>query len=90
MEIITNNKPRHLIYGYDLPAKVRSDFDYLNDEELDCSNFVRYRGQYYDLSQFMRSDSVTGWDGVAGQSYFSGVIIKIVDSDSVIIGRYYS
>ena len=92
LTIITNNVPRPIICGYELPANARPDFDYLDAEEFDCRQFVKYKSQYYDIGEFMRveSEELKAWHGVAGQSYFSGVLVKIVDSDQVIMGRYYS
>lgn len=90
MKIITNNQPRQLIYGYELTDKEKRDFDYLDD--IDNHNFIKYKGFIYDVSEFMRvnsDDSLKGWDGYTGESYFSGVLIKYVDSDYVIMGRYY-
>ncbi|QFP93539.1 hypothetical protein [Edwardsiella phage vB_EtaM_ET-ABTNL-9] len=91
MRIITNNQPRQLIYGYELTDKERQDFDYLDD--IDNHNFVKYRGNIYDVNEFMRvnsDDSLKGWDGYIGESYFSGVLIKVIDSDTAIMARYYS
>ena len=31
VKIITNNKPRQLIYGYELTDKQKQDFDYIDD-----------------------------------------------------------
>lgn len=91
MKIITNNQPRQLIYGYELTDKEKRDFDYLDD--TDNHNFIKYKGFIYDVSEFMRvnsDDSLKGWDGYTSESYFSGVLIKIIDSDTAIMGRYYS
>ena len=91
MRIITNNQPRQLIYGYELTEKQRQDFDYL--EDIDGNNFVKYKGNIYDVSEFMSThnmDSLKGWDGYSSDSFFSGILIKYIDSDTVIVGRYYS
>lgn len=86
MKIITNNVPRNMIYGYELTDKQKQDFDYIAD--IDSHDFVKYKGMVFDVSEFMITD-LDGWDGVSGQSYFHGYLIKIVDSDSVIMGSYY-
>ena len=91
MKIITNNQPRLLLYGYELTEKQRQDFDYLDD--IDGNNFVKYKGFIYDVSEFMSThnmDSLKGWDGYSSDSFFSGVLIKIIDSDTVIMGTYLS
>lgn len=86
MKIITNNVPRNMTYGYELTDKQKQDFDYIAD--IDSHDFVKYKGMVFDVSEFMITD-IDGWDGVSGQSYFNGYLIKIVDSDTVIMGAYY-
>ena len=86
MKIITNNVPRNMIYGYELTDKQKQDFDYL--EDIDSHDFVKYKGMVFDVSEFMITE-LEGWDGVSGGSYFHGYLIKIVDSDTVIMGAYY-
>ena len=91
MQIITNNIPRQLIFGYELTDKEKSNFDYLDD--IDSHNFIKYKGFIYDVSEFMSTysmDSLKDWDGYASDSYFSGVLIKFIDSDYVLMARYYS
>lgn len=86
MKIITNNVPRNMIYGYELTDKQKQDFDYIDD--IDSHDFVKYKGMIFDVSEFMITE-LDGWDGVSGQSYFNGYLVKIVDSDTVIMGWYY-
>lgn len=98
--IVTNNVPRFVVYGFELSEKEREEFDYLDPEQLDHTTFVRYKGQVYDLSEFMRIDSdvlsnirfdhFRGWHGYSSDSFFSGVLVRYVDDDRVIIARYYS
>lgn len=99
MQIITNNKPRHIIYGFELSNKEKEQFDYLDNIE-ECS-FFRYKGEIYDLGEFMRIDKAVAphpqrpewedWDGYSSDSYFSGVLVRYTsDYEAVIVGRYYS
>ena len=99
LTIVTNNAPRNIIYGYELPESARIDFDYIDADEFHYHNFVLYKGNYYDLSDFMRIEphnsfncitEFQNWSGYHGESYFSGVLIKLVDDERVIMGRYYS
>ena len=101
MEIITNNVPRHITYGYELPASARKDFDWMSDEDFDCAEFVRYKRHWYALSEFMRIEPTTAtnvqfagwneWDGYSSDSFFSGVLVRFCqDCEAVIVGRYYS
>ena len=92
---ITNIEECEIIYGYQLPSDKRSDFDYLNDDDYECQDFFKYRGNYYDISQFMRVDKNSPfepfWHGYHGESFFSGVLIHLPDSgDGVIAATYLS
>lgn len=80
MQIITNNKPRGLIYGYELSDKEKSEFDYM--EDLEYETFVRYQGMTFAISDFMRlsddcEESKAGWQGVYGLNAFCGILIKL-------------
>lgn len=87
MKIITNNIPRNFKYGFEMPEKLRSDFDYLDD--LVSHEFFVYRDRWYDVGEFMRvPEEFKPWHGYAADSYFSGTLIKLVD-DKIIVGRYY-
>lgn len=91
IKITTNNKPRQLIYGYELTDKQKQDFDYI--EDIDSHDFVKYKNNIYDLSEFMRvenNDNLKDWDGYSGGSYFHGTLVKYTDEDTVIMGWYYS
>lgn len=91
MNIITNNQLRPILTGFDMPDSAWRNFaDYVtNRNDL---RFFRYRGEWYDLSEFMISPpelAKLGWDGFMSDTYFSGIAIKIKD-DSVIVGRVYA
>ena len=97
LKIITNNVPRNLKYGYEMPENLRADFDYIEADEFDGHDFVEYKGNWYDCSEFMRienNEEIAGWDGYVSDSYFSGILIrysgKPYDYDQVIMGRFYS
>ena len=104
--VITNNVPREILNGWEVPADVRADFDYVDwgavDEGADSVSFVRYRGEWYDLGDIpARSphvptdepDPFEGWDGLASDSFFSGILVRYVAEDNyetVVMGRYYT
>ncbi len=101
--IKTNNQPRQLMPGLTLElfvgdkqaAKIRQQFDHLTDEEFEDEHFITYKGYTYALSDFMRvhvapDSPMSSWHGVAADSYFSGVLIKLCDDSDVIVGRYSS
>ena len=94
MTIITNNHPRDLLSFSDFsePAQnqLRRDFDWLADIEIQ-DGFFSYRGSTYHLSEFMRDGCPDGWDGVAADSYFSGVVVRLSpDCEAVTVGLWLS
>lgn len=100
MKITTNNQIRPILHWWELTEKEKKEFDYLDTEnERDFSSFFRYKGQVYDLGEFMRVGNIPefkGWDGYASDSFFSGVLVKYpVDEwgsmeEGIIVGWYYS
>ena len=84
MNIITNNHWHDFLYGYELPESVKTDFDYLDPEDLDQALFIKYRGCYYDSGEFMRIENhpdsdFSNWHGYHSDSYFSGVLVRYSD-----------
>lgn len=93
--IKTNDHSRYFTYRCDVPEKVlKSDFDYQDPEDA-IDGFFCYGGIWYHLDQFMRIDhspdsEFSKWDGCAGDSYWSGTLIKVSDDrETYKIGRYY-
>jgi hypothetical protein len=89
MTIKTNNQYRNLMSAHELsPAELKA-FDYLGEDE---GTFFRYRGNVYDLGEFMRTlnEELKGWDGFAADTYFSGVAVKLSeDGDQVKVASCY-
>jgi hypothetical protein len=82
MEIKTNNHWRLFLNGNQLPKHVRKQFDHLSDEEFNCGSFVKYKGYFYEMSDFLRLSvgnltTTQNWDGYHADSYWSGVLIKV-------------
>lgn len=99
VRVTTNNVPRDIVDAYELTAAEREDFDYLDwdaiDEGNDSASFIRFKGQLYDLGEFMRPNypgesDLSGWHGVRTDSYFSALVVKLVGDDQVVIGRMTS
>jgi hypothetical protein len=88
--IRTDHKWREFVTRDKVPAKVlASQFDYLDADTYD--GFFRYLGHWYHTSEFMRLDATPGWDGVAGDSYFSATLIKLSrDGERFKVARMYS
>ena len=93
MIITTDNKYRNILYGCELTEKEKEQFDYLDDAEADFTGF-RYKGDLYDLGEFMRIENnpeLKNWDGISNHTYFSGILVKYSDcGDGVKVGTYCS
>ena len=81
MKVITNFHWRPPLYGYELPPEQRSEFHYLDNEEYMTREFIKYRGNYYDMHEFMvMPDSAepefSKWAGYLSDSFFSGLLIR--------------
>ena len=102
--IITNNKPRELLYIWDFSEKdqetIKCDYDYMTEEELNNTMFFRYVKSIYSLDDFLSlhnkvycpnpPDDFKGWDGYHSFGFFGGLLLKFADDgfESVIIGMY--
>jgi hypothetical protein len=93
-KIFGNNIPRDIISGYELSKSERDNFDYYHfKDELDCASFFRYKGNVYDLGEFMRCDSHFGgkFDGYTNDTFFSGILVKYCnDNEQVKVYTFYS
>lgn len=102
LTIITNNVPRQTIDAWELTEKERKEFDYLDWSKIekgeDSATFVRYKGELYDLGDFMQCPdglfNPGDWHAYISDTFFSGILVKFVsyrhDDADVIMGRYYS
>jgi len=92
--IRTNLNVRQFLYRNQVPDNVlKSKFDWLSDDDVDM--FIRYKGEYYHVSEFSATDgnsTFRNWDGYISDSYFSGVLIKYVKGvdGGYMIGTYFS
>lgn len=92
LSIRTNNHWREPVPFFELPESVRSDFDYVDEEEQYSDRFVCYRNHWYDLHEFFRIHAMSGsdphamrpeagspfdaWTGYQSDSFFSGIVIR--------------
>ena len=86
MHIITNHQPRSILDYSDLAAKYQREFDHVEDGD----GFFIYKGEAYNLSDFMLCD-LDGWDGVFNFTAFSGLLVRVDNSDdaTVTVAYYY-
>jgi len=80
-----------IIYGYELTAKQKKDFDYYSEEEIDDQTFFKYRGNVYDFGEFTSThntmwgncpDWMKDFDGYTNDSFFSGILIRYFREDN--------
>ena len=101
MKVISNYHWNNLVYGYELTDKEKSEFDYISDEDIDSHNFIRYRGNVIDPSEFMATpnneparqelNELSTWHGYQSDSFFSGLVIRYSsDFEQYQIGTYIS
>ena len=102
LTIRTNNVPRPVLEPYELTAEEQFDFDYLDWAALeagtDSASFFRYKGQVYDLGEFMTTSGLPEfnplrkWDGYISDTFFSGVVVRFTGAylDEVIVGTFYA
>lgn len=92
MNIRTNHQWRQFKYRYEVPASVLArEFDYLTEDDSD--GYFQYRGIWYHTSQFMRCGAMIPgqWDGFQGDSFFSGVLIRLSsDGESYQVATYHT
>lgn len=97
MKIKTNNVPRDLICFYDMPEGIERDYlDYIEEEDRHSLRIVKYKGSYYDVNEFERTERIENlskWDGYQSDSFFSGTVLRWApgdDYEQVVMGWYCS
>ena len=90
MKIITNNHFKEILSFFDLTNKEQNEIKD-NYDTIEESSFFRYRGQVYDLCEFMRNNDnspfCNDWDGYHNDSFFSAVLVKYSEcNDAVKVG----
>lgn len=96
LTIRSNYQVRPLLFWEDLSEYEKEEYrDVLGDP--DEHEFFRYKGNIYLLSDFMILESNSPfpeyWQGYMSDSFFSGILIRLVDQgmeDAVIVGQYFS
>lgn len=89
--IVGNGIPREIIYGFELSKKEKTEFDWMDNEEIMDAQFFRFRGQLYALAEIMavhnsvHNPNTPEWmkefDGYMSDSFFSGILIKFGSND---------
>ena len=102
LKITSNGRWKQFKYRDEVPKKIlRDQFNYQDPEDT-IDGFFEFKNTWYHLDQFMRlprggfSDATGSgakypWNGYAGDSYFSGVVIQLSDDgEEYRVGMYMS
>lgn len=93
----SNGVRRQILSWEDLTPAEQKEHDWAAPSDPDGYShhkFIRYRRWATPLAEFQRLApegelGAAGWDGVASDSYFSGLVLRLVDDDDgVIVGTY--
>lgn len=95
LTIKTNNQGRELVTFNDLPEKVKSDFDYVEEMDRGDYRFFKYKGVWYDVHEFVRivetgkysgwghgveaGSPLLAWHRIHVDSMFSGIVIRFAN-----------
>ena len=93
LTIKTNNHPREILCWGELTTSEKRKFGYQDVADLCGGSYFRYKGQVYSFDEFFSTNEIKGWDAYASETYFSGLVVKLVEGDfesQVIVGRYAS
>lgn len=80
MKITSNNQWYEFYTFYDISEAEQSEvLETYEKDEAESINFVKIRGEFYSLNNFMRADKPIGnrWLGYFATSYFSAYLIEI-------------
>ena len=88
LQVVSNYHERNFLYSYDIPDSVLAYYDWLSNEEK-SDNWMKYKNEYYHISDFMRYDDEY-WNGIVSDTYSSGIFIRISDDcETYQIAYYY-
>ena len=90
MKIITNSVPRALVSYFDLPEKVRTDFDYVAEEDYYSPRFVSYKDNWYDTYDTERIGVFSSSTKPAGYAMYVAADHPFSNWDGVVIETYFS
>jgi len=99
MTIKCNNVPRGTLAWDQLTAREKWEFSYLDTLDKQCAaSFVRYRGEVYDLAEFMyvahsAAEPLRSFDGYFADSAFSAILMRYMPDpcyEKVIMARMWT
>lgn len=90
--IKTNNHTRFLEPLSEIPESARGEFDYITKDEQWDQRLFKYRGEWYDMQEFVRivrwgeagmfahfthNEDLLKWHGIQTDSAFTATVIRI-------------
>lgn len=95
IKITTDHKYREIVCFQELSKTGKEQILWSEDEPSDELVYFTYKGNAYNLNEFMRFDSkgtmIKKWDGYFNHTIFSGILVKYSDcGDGVKVGYYCS
>ena len=93
IEVITNRVPRQILEWWEVPEEIRlKEFDYHDAESIESAGFFKYKGEYYDLGEMMVPPEplIQYWHYYTHWTFSSGIVVKYIGKDKVLVGRYYA
>ena len=94
MKILTNNKPRDIVYFFELKNKDQKEMLETYGDQAEELQFFTYKNNVYCLEDFCATNTGElgkNWDAYLATSYFTSIMIRLTNCNSaVIVGRAYS
>lgn len=101
IQITTNNVPRPVLTSIQVPRTHWGQLDIDPDDWEDNRSFVKYKGEYIDLDDFQTTkrgpwnhglpEEFGNWDAYMSDTYFSGLLIRMVDDfENAILAHYFT
>lgn len=92
LTIRSNGVARDLLRYDELTPAEQKDNDW-DTEQSHC--YVRYQNYvtpFKNFSQYTKNgqEHAAGWDGLASDSFFSGLVVRMLDDERIIVGRCWS
>jgi hypothetical protein len=90
----SNNRRRNTFLSSQYQGDIndlRRTYDWMDDLEFENARFFKYAGEVYTLADFLRVgySDLRGWDAILTLSAFDGLLLRVVNNDQVVVGRYY-
>jgi hypothetical protein len=88
MIITSNYHTRDLLSYNDLSEKQKEEFNWVLEENR-STGFFLYQGFAYHTSQFQRTN-IKNWDGIHCESLSTGIIAKMKEDGTIVVGSFRS